>query len=507
MGKHGPSKIDNETIPIDFFCPPINIPVKSLNCNYRSVQELGTGSFGSVILAERRNALDDQNWNFDPRGTLLDPLCGYQNTSPYVAIKTMKVKLSSIKYYNRLKEMNFIFSIPAHPQLVQIYDTFVDEESYHLRIVMEPMQQNLYTLMKSRGYQLFSSITLKSIISQLLAGIRHIHRNNFFHRDIKPENIFISHTSYFFGGSYQVPSERSHDRFIVKLGDYGLARNIENQNSYTSYVSTRWYRSPEILLRMGYYSLPIDIWAFGCVICEIANFRPLFPGEDELDQISRILKTLGSPTPKNRVSVSPNNINAIGGSWELSKFLFAKQGISFKYSCGIPVNHIVSDPNLQDILGKCLLWDPNKRATAEELSQSKYFENSSFLQNNLHLVSTKENLESEDLIDSNKKMIQAAKTLLGIPKNNVNHETAAVSTVPKFNNPFTVLNSLVDEDIRSLLSASADEQTNDYTREMVDDSELSLGDSAIPRDSYWNISLENEDVNPWSIQELGLEVE
>ena len=90
---------------------------------------------------------------------------------------------------------------------------------------------------------------------------------NVVHRDIKPENLLID------------PSE------TLKLCDFGFARNIPQSRTnpaMTDYVATRWYRSPELLLS-DRYSKEVDIWAIGCIMGELIDGEPLFPGESEVD--------------------------------------------------------------------------------------------------------------------------------------------------------------------------------------------------------------------------------
>ena len=87
--------------------------------------------------------------------------------------------------------------------------------------------------------------------------------------DLKPENLLVSGD-------------------VVKLADMGLAREIRSRPPYTDYVSTRWYRAPEVLLRSLSYNSPIDMWAVGCIMAELYSFRPLFPGSSEPDEIYKI---------------------------------------------------------------------------------------------------------------------------------------------------------------------------------------------------------------------------
>ena len=87
----------------------------------------------------------------------------------------------------------------------------------------------------------------------------------------------------------------------MKLCDFGFARknpfssNTNLNNIYmTDYVATRWYRSPELLLSQGIYGPEVDYWAVGCIMGELVDKNPLFPGDNEVDQIFCIMKVLGN---------------------------------------------------------------------------------------------------------------------------------------------------------------------------------------------------------------------
>lgn len=79
----------------------------------------------------------------------------------------------------------------------------------------------------------------------------------------------------------------------VKIADFGLAREIRSKPPFTDYVSTRWYRAPEVILRSPNYNSPIDIFAVGAIMAELYRFSPLFPGASEADQIHKICLVLG----------------------------------------------------------------------------------------------------------------------------------------------------------------------------------------------------------------------
>jgi len=92
-----------------------------------------------------------------------------------------------------------------------------------------------------------------------------MHSKNIIHRDIKPENLLIS------------------KKGTLKLCDFGFARKwTDTNNNLTDYVATRWYRAPELLLGQRTYNKSVDLWAIACIMGEITDTEPLFPGDDEI---------------------------------------------------------------------------------------------------------------------------------------------------------------------------------------------------------------------------------
>ena len=84
---------------------------------------------------------------------------------------------------------------------------------------------------------------------------------------------------------------------MIKLADFGLARETRDKiTPLTEYVSTRWYRAPELLLKSNHYNQSIDIFALGCIMAEMYLGRPMFPGRTESEQLMTIVTVLGTPT-------------------------------------------------------------------------------------------------------------------------------------------------------------------------------------------------------------------
>lgn len=115
----------------------------------------------------------------------------------------------------------------------------------------------------------------------MLRGLDFCHSRSVIHRDLKPQNLLIDRAG------------------VLKLADFGLARAFCIPiRTYTHEVVTLWYRAPEILLGQRQYGLPVDMWSVGCIFAEMVNRRPIWPGDSEIDELYRIFRTLGTPTPE-----------------------------------------------------------------------------------------------------------------------------------------------------------------------------------------------------------------
>lgn len=422
---------------------PKKLRILNYKENFKTIGCVGSGSFGTVDLCKKVGPASICYLSTMMDSSICTPHDNFYNSqNKLVAVKIMNTRLNELSSYSRVRELKFIFNVKAHKNLLRVFECFIDSQSYKLHIALEVMDQNLYELIQLRlkkNSGLFSHSTLLSILSQILFGLYHIHENGFFHRDLKPENILVSTTFKYFDKKFYDNMEHRYN-YVVKIADYGLSRYVcSDNNHFTAYVSTRWYRSPEILLRDRSYCKPIDIWAFGCVAFECATFTPLFPGSDEIDQVWKILCLLGTPfkTKDNFVQ----NYQSIGGNWDEAEILAQRLNLNIPFVQGVPIedriwslvshSSIYQKPKshitlkkLVTVLKACLTWSPHLRATAEELSQLNYFE------------------KSEVDFYHKKKMSAEKQIMVGLMKNSSSHDSTKVSAIDMCSKPKTSLRAL-----------------------------------------------------------------
>ncbi|KAG9232841.1 putative sporulation protein kinase pit1 [Amylocarpus encephaloides] len=334
----------------------------ALEDRFEVLKDIGDGSFGSVVLARVRSA----GASVARRGTV-------------IAIKTMKKNFESLAPCLELREVVFLRTLPNHQHLVPALDIFLDPFTKKLHIAMEYMDGNLYQLMKARDHKCLDVGSVKSILFQIMQGLEHIHAHHFFHRDIKPENILVSTSAQTDSGnsfrrySAMVTPPSTPPTYTVKIADFGLARETHSKLPYTTYVSTRWYRAPEVLLRAGEYSAPVDIWAIGAMAVEIATLKPLFPGGNEVDQVWRVCEIMGSPG--NWYNKSGARVG--GGDWREGTRLASKLGFSFPKMAPHSMDTILLSPqwpaSLSNFVTWCLMWDPKGRPTSTQAMAHEFF--------------------------------------------------------------------------------------------------------------------------------------
>ena len=244
--------------------------------------------------------------------------------------------------------------------------------------MFECMEGNLYQLTKSRKGRPLAGGLVASIYEQIILGLDHIHSHGYFHRDMKPENLLITTTGladYPPSSPTALPGTPPEKDVlvIVKLADFGLARETDSKPPYTEYVSTRWYRAPEVLLRSRDYSNPVDMWALGTILAELVNLKPLFPGQSEVDQVLQICDVLGNPSPvygkdeKGRVRG--------GGEWDRGIKMAKAVGFEFPKLEPIRFSTLFSSripSSLVECIQDLLRYDPKARLTSQDCLKHPY---------------------------------------------------------------------------------------------------------------------------------------
>ena len=294
--------------------------------NYEIIRRLGGGSFADVFLGKELS------------------------TSELVAIKVLKKKYRKLEQCYELREVQSLQKLckdnlssqKGYENIIKLKQIIFEKKSGKINLVFEYMETDLYELMKKRSPSRLTEDEIKDITYQILLGLYHMHKYGFFHRDMKPENLLLTGKK-------------------VKIADFGLAREIRSIPPFTEYVSTRYYRAPECILRSQNYNSPVDIWAVGCIMAEMyMHPMPLFYGSSEKEVFVKICTTLGSP-------------NKCG--WNEGVNQASKIGMKYPQSSGTDLANIVvgASPQAIDLMKQMLKWSPNSRASAASLLNHPFF--------------------------------------------------------------------------------------------------------------------------------------
>jgi len=283
-----------------------------------------------------------------------------------VAIKKMKRKFYDWRECMQLREVQSLKRLnkaPGCPNVVGLKE--VIRENDHLYFIFEYAEGNLFKLMEARreSGKSFPERSIQCVMMQVFTGLHYIHRNGFFHRDLKPENLLVNNGEALFSQ----PGELATKQAVIKLADFGLAREIRSRPPYTDYVSTRWYRAPEVLLGSQTYNSPIDLWAAGVIMAEMYLMRALFPGSSTNDELFKIAGVLGTPTPTNWPDAQTLAKSA-GYVWPQ----IAKTSLhELMHQTGGASGAAASDAALQ-LLDQLLVWNPARRLSAQEGLNSRF---------------------------------------------------------------------------------------------------------------------------------------
>jgi len=236
--------------------------------SYTDAKVIGNGSFGVVYQAR---------------------LIG---SNELVAIKKV---LQDRRYKNR--ELQIMRRLD-HQNVVQLLyfffisssDRFGREEVYlHLVLEYIPETVNKVARHYAKSKQTIPMFYIKLFMYQLFRSLAYIHSMGICHRDIKPQNLLLDPESA-----------------ILKLCDFGSAKQLVKGELNVSYICSRYYRAPELIFGATDYTCNIDIWSAGCVLAELLLGQPIFPGDSGVDQLVEIIKVLGTPTREQIRQMNPN---------------------------------------------------------------------------------------------------------------------------------------------------------------------------------------------------------
>lgn len=291
--------------------------------DFDSMEKIGEGTYGVVYSA---------------RDT--------KHNNRVVALKKIRLESedegipsTTIREISLLKELR-------DDNIVPLYD-IVHSSSNKIYLVFEYLDMDLKKYMESipEGEGMDPPM-VKKFLFQLIKGIYHCHSHRVLHRDLKPQNLLINKDG------------------TLKVADFGLARAFGVPlRSYTHEVVTLWYRAPEILLGGKQYSTGVDMWSVGCIFAEMAERKPLFSGDSEIDQIFKIFKTLGTPTKETWPEVQAlSEYKSTFPQWK-------RQDLG-------SVLKKLDQPGL-DLLTELLAYDPAMRMSAKRALIHPYFSDSS----------------------------------------------------------------------------------------------------------------------------------
>ncbi|OQD74459.1 hypothetical protein PENANT_c174G08097 [Penicillium antarcticum] len=318
--------------------------------------QIFSNHFWNTVMTTIFNKLGTTGWNplgwgyLVSSGMLSTPITSYaMSDEPFdqssakdqILNRTVAVKKlcdpfrTAVVAKHMFREIKLLIEL-KHENIINMQDIFVSP-SEQIYLVTELMVTDLHTLLKTRKVdgqftQLF--------VYQIMRGLKYIHSAGIIHRDLKPSNILIN------------------ENCDLKICDFGLARTQDSR--MTGYVSTRYYRAPEIMLTWKRYNEKVDIWSAGCIFAEMIIGRPLFPGKNHIDQYCVITELLGSPSEDIIANVSSENT---------LKFIHSLPKQAKK-----PLKKLIPTKNEDavSLLEGMLQIDVEKRCSAEETLKTQY---------------------------------------------------------------------------------------------------------------------------------------
>ncbi|KAF3834228.1 hypothetical protein F7725_025432, partial [Dissostichus mawsoni] len=235
-------------------------PDRPQEVSYTDIKVIGNGSFGVVYQAR---LIDSQEM---------------------VAIKKV---LQDKRFKNR--ELQIMRKLD-HCNIVRLrfffYSSGEKKDEVYLNLVLDFVPETVYRVARhfNKAKSIIPIIYVKVYMYQLFRSLAYIHSQGVCHRDIKPQNLLVD-----------------PETAILKLCDFGSAKQLIRGEPNVSYICSRYYRAPELIFGATDYTANIDIWSAGCVLAELLLGQPIFPGDSGVDQL-----VLGTPTREQIREMNPN---------------------------------------------------------------------------------------------------------------------------------------------------------------------------------------------------------
>ena len=244
-----------------------------------------------------------------------------------------------------------------HERIIDLIEVYHQNNCKYL--VFEHMDTDLGLILHSS--QTLTDRHVRHFALQLLEGVAVIHNARVIHRDLKPSNILVNRDCR------------------IKIADFGLAREVGNavanasdDNGFSHYRQTRWYRSPEMILEMA-YGMEIDMWSVGCIFAEMICRRALFKGKDDKDQLRKILSFTGMPLRSDVEAFLPTSAHTpqqVDARWRM---IVKCKPDTEAYEAQLPVDDATA------LLRKLLQFNPHRRCSAEQAIAHAYFDEETML--------------------------------------------------------------------------------------------------------------------------------
>ena len=316
---------------------------------YEFIKQIGLGSFSAVCSCYDRK--DNRN----------------------VAIKKVTNAFDDLEDARHILREIKLLSFFDHDNIVTLLDVSKPENKLNYNdvyVITDLMETDLHRVIYSR--QELTDEHIQYFIYQILRGTLYFHSANVIHRDLKPANILANKNCDLKICDFGL------DHGKIKDDDKTVLNLIENPSLPIEYSNniiyddskrelndrniSRWYRAPEAILSPDDYKKPVDIWSIGCILAELLGRQPLFPADNNLDELQKIISVLGSPSESDLEYINDTKIKTFVN--RLAKR--TKQSFNLMFSNANPV--------ALDLLGKMLTFSPKKRYTVEQCISHPYFE-------------------------------------------------------------------------------------------------------------------------------------